>query len=458
MAAPLTTRSLRRMGRPFFVVAGPCVVESLDHALFMAERLQEIGSATGVPVIFKASYDKANRQELGSFRGPGLEEGLEVLRRVKEATGSLILTDVHETSEVDAVAEVADVLQIPALLCRQTDLITRAAETGRVVNIKKGQFASAHTAVLASEKARSSQMLAGTVEGWEGERWAGGPAGVILTERGSMFGYDDIVVDPRNLVRMREGDFGDCLVMQDVTHSVQRTGGGAGQSVGSPEFVPVIARMAAAVGVHGLFFEVHDAPADAPCDGRSMLQLDRLQPLLEELVAIADASKGLDSGSEWERGVDRSGEVQTSEDKELSGFVSIGVVDEEGGDVEEGRGNDEDSDGSVTASDTDSESKPGAGRFDPRHLLDWLEAHESSDSSDDENSDSNSEDEDEADIEDDADEDDEDDGKIEVELKYGEDGEVFIVSTGADQTVYNPATEEPMGTWDNTTSSVTPLS
>ena len=444
MAAPLTTRSLRRMGRPFFVVAGPCVVESLDHALFMAERLQEIGSATGVPVIFKASYDKANRQELGSFRGPGLEEGLEVLRRVKEATGSFILTDVHETSEVDAVAEVADVLQIPALLCRQTDLITRAAETGRVVNIKKGQFASAHTAVLASEKARSSQMLAGAVEGWEGERWAGGPAGVILTERGSMFGYDDIVVDPRNLVRMREGDFGDCLVMQDVTHSVQRTGGGAGQSVGSPEFVPVIARMAAAVGVHGLFFEVHDTPADAPCDGRSMLQLDRLQPLLEELVAIAEASKGLDSGSEWEGGVDRAGKGQTSDDKELSGFVSVGVVDEEGGDGEEGCGDDEDSDGSDSDSDTDTDSDS-----------------ESSDSSDDEDSDSNSEDEDEADIEDDADEDDEDDeddGKIEVELKYGEDGEVFIVSTGADQTVYNPATEEPMGTWDNETSSVTPLS
>ena len=324
----LTATLLRETSHPFFLVAGPCVVESMDHSLIMADRLAEIGARLKLTTIFKSSFDKANRQSLSSFRGPGLDAGLEVLQRVKDQTGCYVLTDVHETGQVDTVAEVADCLQIPALLCRQTDLIVAAAQSGRLVAIKKGQFASAHTAVLASQKALT----------------AAGPdaAGVILTERGTTFGYDDLVVDPRNLHRMMKrsgirggggggGGGGEVLVMQDVTHSVQRPGPGwdpfidgndvgdniddgmsgndrgdrdlglepavaaTAKSVGCPEYVPVIARMAAAVGVNGLFFEVHDRPSAALCDGSSMLPLDQLEPLLEELIDIAMASRARDA-------------------------------------------------------------------------------------------------------------------------------------------------------------------
>ncbi|KDO21483.1 3-deoxy-8-phosphooctulonate synthase [Saprolegnia parasitica CBS 223.65] len=254
-----------RRARPFFLVAGPCVIESKDVVLEIAHSLKAIGDELQIPVVFKASFDKANRQDIASFRGPGLDQGLAILEAVKAETGLPLLTDVHETYQVQAVGDVVDIVQIPAYLCRQTDLLVAAARTGKLVNIKKGQMCSADTMVDINAVF----------------------ADVILTDRGTMFGYGDLVVDPRNIPKLRANG---ALVVQDITHSVQRTGAST-TSGGDREFIPTIARMAAAVGVDGLFIETHPDPSRGLSDATTMLPLHELRPLLTELIAIAHASQ-----------------------------------------------------------------------------------------------------------------------------------------------------------------------
>ncbi|KAG6976036.1 hypothetical protein JG688_00001748 [Phytophthora aleatoria] len=266
-----------RDASPFFLIAGPCVLESEQVVMAIADRLATVQKKLQIPVIFKASFDKANRQDLKSYRGPGLERGLEMLQQVKDTTGLPVLTDVHETHQVAPVAKVADIIQIPAFLSRQTDLLVAAANSGRLVNLKKGQMLSAETMLLAAKKIAITQD----------------DSDFILTERGSMFGYGDLVVDARNLPKLRRSNG---LVVQDVTHSIQRPSGahaGATTSGGDREFIPTIARMAAAVGVDGFFFETHLDPTKALCDAATMLPIDELEPLLEELIAISRASKAL---------------------------------------------------------------------------------------------------------------------------------------------------------------------
>ncbi|EQC28771.1 2-dehydro-3-deoxyphosphooctonate aldolase (KDO 8-P synthase) [Saprolegnia diclina VS20] len=260
-----------RRASPFFLVAGPCVIESKDVVLEIAHSLKAIGDELQIPVVFKASFDKANRQDIASFRGPGLEQGLAILEAVKAETGLPLLTDVHETYQVQAVGDVVDIVQIPAYLCRQTDLLVAAARTGKLVNIKKGQMCSADTMLLAAKKVTTTT----------------GHADVILTDRGTMFGYGDLVVDPRNIPKLRANG---ALVVQDITHSVQRTGAST-TSGGDREFIATIARMAAAVGVDGLFIETHPDPSRGLSDATTMLPLHELRPLLTELIAIAHASK-----------------------------------------------------------------------------------------------------------------------------------------------------------------------
>ncbi len=258
-------------GGKLFLIAGPCVIESEDHALKMAECIAGVAKALRLPYIFKASYDKANRTSLKSFRGPGVERGLRVLEKIQKRLNIPVLTDVHEAVDVPRVAEVADVLQIPAFLCRQTDLITACARTGRAVNIKKGQFVSPWDMRHAVEKARESG----------GER-------VIVTERGSSFGYNNLVVDMRALPIMR--DF--APVVFDATHSVQLPSAGEeGKPVsgGQPEFIPVLSRAAVAAGVDGIFLEVHDNPKQAKSDGPNALDLKQLRGVLTELLAVHKA-------------------------------------------------------------------------------------------------------------------------------------------------------------------------
>jgi len=249
-----------------FLIAGPCVVESESHALKMAEAIAEIASRTGVPYIFKSSYDKANRTAISAHRGLGVEEGLRVLGRVRSSVGLPVLTDVHEISQVKAAAEVADVLQIPAFLCRQTDLIVEVARSGRAVNIKKGQFLAPHDIKNAIDKA--------TAQG--NER-------VIVTERGTSFGYNNLVVDFRGLPVMRAFGY---PVVYDVTHSLQRPGGLGDATGGDSQFIEYMARAGVACGVDGVFMEVHDNPAAALSDGPNSLPLERLAPLLQSLKAI----------------------------------------------------------------------------------------------------------------------------------------------------------------------------
>jgi 2-dehydro-3-deoxyphosphooctonate aldolase (KDO 8-P synthase) len=237
------------------------------HATAIAERLATIASGVGIPLIFKASYDKANRSSVSSYRGPGLLKGLQILARIKERTGLPILTDVHETSQVVPVAEVCDVLQIPAFLSRQTDLLVAAGQSGRVVNIKKGQFLSPWDIAHAAEK------VAGA-----------GNRKIILTERGSSFGYQNLVVDMRAFPVMHDLGY---PVVFDVTHSLQLPGGKGNMSGGQPEFIEPLARAGAAIGVDGLFLEVHDNPAKALSDGSNALPLDQLRPLLEKITRIA---------------------------------------------------------------------------------------------------------------------------------------------------------------------------
>jgi 2-dehydro-3-deoxyphosphooctonate aldolase (KDO 8-P synthase) len=253
-----------------FLIAGPCVIESETHVRKMADAIQRIASDLGVPYIFKASYDKANRTSVKSFRGPGLDEGCKILGRLAQATGLPVLTDVHDAHDCDRVAEDVDVLQIPAFLCRQTDLLIAAAKTGRAVNVKKGQFVAPWDMQHAVEKIHS----------------ASSNARVFLTERGASFGYNNLVVDMRSLPIMRRF----APVVFDATHSVQTPSAANGVSGGEPEFIPVLARAAVAGGVDGIFLEVHDDPANAKSDGANALDLKRLRPLLETLVAIEKAA------------------------------------------------------------------------------------------------------------------------------------------------------------------------
>ena len=259
-------------GGNLFLIAGPCVIESEAHALKMAERVQEITRKLDVPFIFKASYDKANRTSLKSFRGPGLDEGLRILKKIRKDLDVPVLTDVHEKGDVPAVAEAVDVLQIPAFLCRQTDLLVEAARHARAINVKKGQFVSPGDMQHAVEKIRQS-----------------GNNNIFLTERGTSFGYNNLVVDMRSLAIMRQF----APVVFDATHSVQLPSGGAdGQAVsgGQPEFIPLLSRAAVAAGVDGIFMEVHDNPAQAKSDGPNALRLDKLHDLLSELLAIHAAT------------------------------------------------------------------------------------------------------------------------------------------------------------------------
>ena len=253
-----------------FLIAGPCVIESETHVRTMADAIQRITSDLGIPCIFKASYDKANRTSVKSFRGPGLMEGTRILGRLARETGLPVLTDVHEPSHCDIAAEAVDVLQIPAFLCRQTDLLVAAGKTGRAVNIKKGQFGAPWDMNHPVEKVRST-----------------GNGRVFLTERGVSFGYNTLVVDYRSLPVMRRL----APVVFDGTHSVQQPSAVNGVSGGQPEFIPLLARAAVAAGVDGLFLEVHDAPANAKSDGANALDLKLLKPLLERLLAIHEAAR-----------------------------------------------------------------------------------------------------------------------------------------------------------------------
>jgi len=257
---------LLRGGSTFFLIAGPCVIESDEHVLQMARAIKEIAGCVGVPLIFKASFDKANRTSIHSYRGPGLEKGLEALKRVKEETGLPILTDIHEPWQAAPVAKVCDVLQIPAFLSRQTDLLVAAGRTGAVVNIKKGQFVSPQEVTHAIEKVRST-----------------GNERIVLTERGSSFGYNNLVVDMRSLALLRKTGY---PVVLDVTHSVQLPGGAGNASGGQPEFIETLARAGVGAGLDGIFIEVHDNPAAALSDGSSALPLTQLEPLLTRLIAL----------------------------------------------------------------------------------------------------------------------------------------------------------------------------
>jgi 2-dehydro-3-deoxyphosphooctonate aldolase (KDO 8-P synthase) len=252
-----------------FLIAGPCVIESEAHVRVMADAIQRITADLGVPYIFKASFDKANRTSVKSFRGPGLEEGCVILRRLAQATGLPVLTDVHDAHDCERVAEDVDVLQIPAFLCRQTDLLVAAAQTGRAVNVKKGQFVAPADMRYAVDKIYATSNN----------------SRVLLTERGASFGYNNLVVDMRSLPVMRKF----APVVFDGTHSVQMPSAQDGVSGGQPEFIPVLARAAVAAGVDGIFLEVHNDPANAKSDGANALDLQQLKPLLETLLGIHEA-------------------------------------------------------------------------------------------------------------------------------------------------------------------------
>lgn len=263
-------------GAPLALIGGPCAIENDKHALMMAERLQRVTAAAGVPFIYKSSYDKANRSSVHSYRGPGLVEGLRILQKVKDETGLAVLSDVHDVSEVAPAAAVLDVLQVPAFLCRQTDLIVACARSGRPVNVKKGQFVAPRDMINVVEKVR----------------WAGSED-LLLTERGTSFGYNNLIVDFRGLPIMR--GFGYPVVF-DATHSVQLPGGQGDRSGGERQYVQALARAAVAVGVDALFMEIHEDPDRTLEDGRplsdgpNMLRLDDLPRLLDEIRAIAAGS------------------------------------------------------------------------------------------------------------------------------------------------------------------------
>jgi 2-dehydro-3-deoxyphosphooctonate aldolase (KDO 8-P synthase) len=265
-------------GRPLVLIGGPCAIENEKHALMTAERLAAIAADQGVPFIYKSSYDKANRSSIGGYRGPGLAEGLRILRRVRDAVGVPVLSDVHQVEEVGPAAEVLDVLQIPAFLCRQTDLVVAAARTGRPVNVKKGQFLAPADMKNVVDKVLSA-----------------GNRSILLTERGTSFGYHNLVVDMRGLIQMRALGY---PVVFDATHSVQLPGAGGDRSGGERQYVPALARAAVAVGIDALFMEMHEDPDRTLDDGRplsdgpNMLRIDDLPRLLREIRAIGTAVRG----------------------------------------------------------------------------------------------------------------------------------------------------------------------
>lgn len=259
-------------GRPFIFIAGPCVVESRDSALYHAERLCSLTDRLRIPFVYKSSFDKANRTSLHSFRGLGRDEGLAILAEVKRTFGVLVLTDVHSTEDVRAAASVADVLQIPAFLCRQTDLLLAAGHSGRVVNIKKGQFLAPWDMRHVAEKVAST-----------------GNQRILLTERGASFGYNNLVSDFRSLPILAQTGY---PVIYDATHSVQLPGGQGSTSGGQREFIAPLARAAVAVGVDGLFMEVHRTPEQALSDSTTAYPLDQLEPLLQTLLVLDTTIKG----------------------------------------------------------------------------------------------------------------------------------------------------------------------
>ncbi len=264
------------LDRRFFLIAGPCVIESEQSAIDIAGQLKEITAALKIPFIYKSSFDKANRSSGTSFRGLGMEKGLEILSKVKKQVGVSVLTDVHDISEIEAVASVVDVLQTPAFLCRQTDFIRACAQSGKPVNFKKGQFLSPHEMLNVIEKARASALEKNL------------PDQFMVCERGASFGYNNLVSDMRSLAILRESK---APVVFDATHSVQLPGGQGSSSGGQREFVPVLARAAVAVGISGLFMETHPHPAKALSDGPNAVPLDRMKELLASLVAIDDVVK-----------------------------------------------------------------------------------------------------------------------------------------------------------------------
>lgn len=256
---------------PMVLIAGPCVIESEAHAMRMAESIAKIASDLNIPYVYKASYDKANRTSLNSYRGPGMSEGLRVLRKIKDEFHLTVLSDVHDVSQIAPAAQVCDVLQIPAFLSRQTDLLLAAGRSGRVVNLKKGQFLSPWEMTNAAEKVAST-----------------GNKNIVLTERGSSFGYQNLVVDMRTFPIMRKTGY---PVIFDVTHSVQLPGGEGKSSGGQPEFIEPLARAGVAVGVDGIFLEVHDNPSAALSDGTNALPLDKLRALLTRLKELSSLTR-----------------------------------------------------------------------------------------------------------------------------------------------------------------------
>ena len=260
-------------GQPLLLMSGPCQIESLEHCLMIAERLKEICAGKPVNLVFKSSFDKANRTSIKGQRGPGLERGLDILSSVKAKTGLPIVTDVHSPGQASEAAGVADILQIPAFLCRQTDLLIAAGETGRTINVKKGQF------LHPSDMAHVAAKIAST-----------GNNNILLCERGSTFGYRDLVVDMRGLLIMKQSGY---PVIYDATHSVQVMGGADGQSSGHREFIAPLARAAVATGIDGLFIECHEAPERAPSDGASMLQLDQMEKMINGILRIRETIQAL---------------------------------------------------------------------------------------------------------------------------------------------------------------------
>ncbi len=257
--------------QPFFLIAGPCVIESEALALETASLLKDLTARLNIPFIYKSSFDKANRTSVSSYRGPGLDEGLRILQKVKEEVGVAILTDIHEDTPVEQVAEVADILQIPAFLCRQTNFIERAAATGKPLNIKKGQFLAPWDMQNVVDKAKSS-----------------GNQQIMVCERGACFGYNNLVSDMRSLAVLKETG---CPVVFDATHSVQLPGGKGKTTGGQREFVPVLARAAVAVGVAGIFMETHPDPDNALSDGPNMWPLAKMEALLQTLKALDEVAK-----------------------------------------------------------------------------------------------------------------------------------------------------------------------
>jgi len=253
-------------GNPLTLLAGPCVLEDMDRCLYIGRTIRDITRRLGIPYIFKASFDKANRSSFNGFRGPGMEKGLKMLQRIKDELQVPIVTDIHTEAQAEPVAEVADVLQIPAFLCRQTDLVYKAAKTGRVINVKKGQFLAPKDMQNVVDKIHE-----------------GGNSNILLTERGASFGYNNLVVDMRSFPIMRS--FGYPVVF-DATHSVQLPGGAGTSSAGNREYVEYLTRAAVGAGVDALFMEVHDNPEEALCDGPNMLYLDKLEDLLKDSLAI----------------------------------------------------------------------------------------------------------------------------------------------------------------------------